>query len=65
MDFVNIGCPGGLNGYQRRLVHQLIRNEFPGYRVFSVNYGQFMQVEKIDPIKEANVCSNLIIDEIC
>jgi hypothetical protein len=56
-EFVNIGCYGGLNGFQRRLVHQLVRNEFPGYRTFARSGGEFMQVEKTDPEKEAQVCN--------
>jgi len=55
MDYVNIGAPGGLNGYQRRLVHQLVRNEFPTCRTFARNSGEFMQVEKADAVKEAQV----------
>jgi poly(A)-specific ribonuclease len=55
MDFVNIGAPGGLNGYQRRLVHQLVRNEFPGYRCFARRNGEFMQIEKLDKAREARV----------
>lgn len=54
---MNIGVPGGLNGYQRRLVHQLVRNEFPGYRTFSRNNGDFMQIEKLDKGREAQVRS--------
>ena len=49
MAFVNIGRDeGALNGYQRRLIHQLVRNEFPGLRTFARNDGWFMQVEKLD-----------------
>jgi len=54
--FVNIGDPDGdLNGYQRFLVHQLVKNEFPGYRSFARGQQSFIQVEKIDPKKEASV----------
>lgn len=55
---MNIGHPNGLNGLQRRLIHQLVRNEFPSCRTFARNDRQFMQVEKLDPEKEALV-SNL------
>ena len=55
LDFVNIGHPDGLNGLQRRLVHQLVRNEFPSYRTFARGGGEFMQVEKLDPEREAMV----------
>jgi poly(A)-specific ribonuclease len=55
VDFVNIGQPNGLNGLQRRLVHQLVRNEFPSCRTFARNSGEFMQVEKADPGKEVLV----------
>lgn len=56
LHFVNISNPDGpLNGYQRRLVHQLITNEFPSYRTFARNDKAFMQVEKIDHFKEAEV----------
>ncbi|KAI9731260.1 MAG: hypothetical protein M1818_007885 [Claussenomyces sp. TS43310] len=56
MEYVNIGAPhGGLNGFQRRLIYQLVRNEFPGYRAFSRNKGEFMQIEKVDAVKEAQV----------
>jgi poly(A)-specific ribonuclease len=56
-DFVNIGDAqgGDLNGYQRLLVHQLVKNEFPGYRSFARNRQSFVQVEKIDPKKDAEV----------
>jgi len=53
-DFVNIGNPAGpLNGYQRRLIYQLVRSEFPGYRAFARNEQSFMQIEKLDHKKEA------------
>jgi poly(A)-specific ribonuclease len=58
MDFINISAPGGLNGFQRRLVHQMIRTEFPAYRTFSRNNGEFMQVEKLDHEREASVNSS-------
>ncbi|RDW59480.1 hypothetical protein BP6252_12567 [Coleophoma cylindrospora] len=52
--FVNIQNPDGpLNGYQRRLVHQLVTNEFPEYRAFTRHEKSFMQVEKLDQRKEA------------
>lgn len=55
-DFVNIGTgsnTGSLNGYQRRLVHQLVRNKFPTLRTFAKLDGAFMQVVKIDEEREA------------
>lgn len=57
MDYVNVGTPGGLNGFQRLLVHQLVRSEFPTYRTFSRSRGEFMQVEKADAATEAKVGS--------
>lgn len=56
--FVNISEPkgGGLNGYQRMLVHQLVRREFPDYMCYSRNDGSFLQVVKVDPTREADVC---------
>ncbi|KAF8849230.1 CAF1-domain-containing protein [Acephala macrosclerotiorum] len=51
--FANVASPAGpLNGYQRRLVHQLIRNEFPGLRTFARMDGSFMQVEKVNTERE-------------
>lgn len=47
---------GALNGFQRRLIYQLVRAEFPKLRVFGRNGGDFMQVEKLDEKKEADVC---------
>ncbi|KAH9210741.1 ribonuclease H-like domain-containing protein [Leptodontidium sp. 2 PMI_412] len=53
MSFVNIGSDAGaLNAFQRRLVHQLVRNEFPTLRTFPRNDGYFMQVEHLDVKKE-------------
>ncbi|KAM3070140.1 hypothetical protein ACMFMG_003825 [Clarireedia jacksonii] len=52
--FVNIDSKkGALNGYQRRLVHQLVRKEFPDHRCFARLDGSFMQVEKTDKEREA------------
>lgn len=69
MSFVNIGSDAGaLNAFQRRLVHQLVRNEFPTLRTFPRNDGYFMQVEHLDVKKEEEVsyhgCSNLGISKI-
>lgn len=55
MDYVNIEAPGGLNGLQRRLVYQLVRNEFPTCRTFPRSGRGFMQVEMLDTLKEAQV----------
>ncbi|KAF4624877.1 hypothetical protein G7Y89_g13293 [Cudoniella acicularis] len=53
-EFCNITSPEGpLNAYQRRLVHQLVRNEFPTLRTFARNDSHFMQVVKLDPAAEA------------
>ncbi|ESZ92144.1 hypothetical protein SBOR_7475 [Sclerotinia borealis F-4128] len=52
--FVNVDNPKGpLNGFQRRLVHQLVRSEFPQCRCFPRLDGSFMQIEMIDHEKEA------------
>ncbi len=55
MEYVNIGVPGGLNGYQRRLIHQLLRSEFPAFRAAPRNDGEFMHVTKVDASKDAQV----------
>ncbi|TAQ85737.1 hypothetical protein B7494_g5940 [Chlorociboria aeruginascens] len=55
-EFVNVGNPkGSLNGYQRRLIHQLVRTEFPKYRTFARNDGHFMQIELLDQKQEDEV----------
>lgn len=55
-DYVNVAHPEGpLTGLQRRLVHQLIRSEFPTLRAFGLNDGAFMQVKKIDPVQEQGI----------
>lgn len=53
--FFNIHGRAGLNGFQRRLIHQLVRNDFPGHRVFTKNDGESMQIERLDPVQEARV----------
>ncbi|KAF7857284.1 hypothetical protein EAF04_009525 [Stromatinia cepivora] len=54
MASVNVDNPKGpLNGFQRRLVHQLVRSEFPQCRCFARLEGSFMQVEMIDHDREA------------
>jgi len=59
MTFVNVDNPKGpLNGFQRRLVHQLVRSEFPQCRCFARSDGSFMQVEMIDHDREARACSS-------
>ncbi|EKD18361.1 uncharacterized protein L3040_006764 [Drepanopeziza brunnea f. sp. 'multigermtubi'] len=51
--FCNIGNDAGpMNAFQRRIVHQIVRNEFPALRVFARNDGHFMQVEKLDVERE-------------
>ena len=42
-----------LNGYQRRLIHQLVRNEFPTLRAIARASGSFMQMELLDVAREA------------
>lgn len=57
MGFYNVSVPGGLSGYQRRLVYQLVRTEFKQYRAFLPRKNaDFVQVEKMDTAKEAKVC---------
>lgn len=54
-DYCNITAKDdrqSLNGYQRRLVHQLVRNEFPKYRAFGRMDGKFMQIELLDQKRE-------------
>ncbi|KAL2064443.1 hypothetical protein VTL71DRAFT_4937 [Oculimacula yallundae] len=52
-DYVNVGSEAGaLNGFQRRLVHQMVRNEFPKLRTFPRMDGYFMQIERLDVKKE-------------
>lgn len=66
MDFINVGIAGGhLNGFQRRLIYQLIRNEFPLYRCFPRNNGDFMQIVKTDVAKEAKVTLNPSSSRAC
>jgi poly(A)-specific ribonuclease len=58
LEFVNVSNPAGpLNGFQRRLVHQLVRNEFPTLRTSARNDGSFMQVTTLDVKREAEVCT--------
>lgn len=54
--WVNIDADGkDLNGFQRRLIHQLVRAEFPGFRTFSKLNGAFMQIVKSDAEEEIKV----------
>lgn len=66
MAFYNVAVPGGLSGYQRRLVYQLVRTEFKEYRAFLPRKNaDFVQVEKMDSAREAKVCeSKLRIGEL-
>lgn len=43
---------GPLNGFQRKLLFQLVANEFPGYRARPRNHNHFMQIVKGDPREE-------------
>jgi hypothetical protein len=64
MGFYNVSVPGGLSGYQRRLVYQLVRTEFTQYRAFLPRKNaDFVQVEKMDTAKEAKVCELKIYPE--
>lgn len=55
-DYVNIGNEDGpLNAFQRRLVHQLVRNEFPSLVTFARHDASFMQVMKYDVKRETGV----------
>jgi poly(A)-specific ribonuclease len=59
MNYYNVSAPGGLNGYQRRLVYQLVRTEFKQYRAFLPRkHADFVQIEKMDPEKEARVATS-------
>jgi len=44
-----------LNGFQRRLVYQLVRNEFPTLQAQARKDGTFMQITEVDDYKEAQV----------
>ena len=59
-DYLNISHPKDentpMNGLQRRLIHQLLKKEYPTYGAEGMNRGSWMQVTKIDPTKEAKVC---------
>ncbi|PMD19394.1 CAF1-domain-containing protein [Hyaloscypha hepaticicola] len=60
---VNVGNPDGpLNGYQRRLVYQLIRDEFPALKCMPRNDGAFMQVRVLDHEKEAQYQAKKLIE---
>ncbi|RFU23964.1 hypothetical protein B7463_g12373, partial [Scytalidium lignicola] len=53
--FYNIRNPAGsLNGYQRRLVYQLVRKEFPSLEVFQGGHGAFLQLRRLDQESKAN-----------
>lgn len=52
---IDAGKDKDLNGFQRRLIYQLVRSEFPGYRTFGKLDGSFMQVVKTDPEEELKV----------
>ncbi|OBT87011.1 hypothetical protein VE02_03691 [Pseudogymnoascus sp. 03VT05] len=62
MGFYNVSVPGGLSGYQRRLVYQLVRTEFKQYRAFLPRKNaDFVQVEKMDMAKEAKIAASKVI----
>ncbi|RVD85673.1 uncharacterized protein DFL_003984 [Arthrobotrys flagrans] len=52
-DFLNIQRPEGYNGYQRRIIIQFIRREFPGY--IGVWYEQHVQVQPLNEERERKV----------
>lgn len=41
---------GGFNGYQRRILHQLLRKEFPG--LIGISYEKHFQVGPVDEERE-------------
>ncbi|RKF64711.1 Poly-specific ribonuclease PARN [Erysiphe neolycopersici] len=52
--FVNIGTKDEkLTGFQRRLVYQIVRKDFPELRAFGRCDGDFMQIERLDVEQEA------------
>lgn len=59
-DYVNIGHENGkdLSGLERRVVHQLVRAEFPGFIAESRDRGAFLAVKEIDDTREQRVSSS-------
>ncbi|KHJ32627.1 putative caf1 family ribonuclease [Erysiphe necator] len=52
--YVNIGTTDNkLTGFQRRLVHQIVRRDFPNLRTYNRCDGDFMQIEKLNVEQEA------------
>ncbi|TVY60758.1 Uncharacterized protein LSUE1_G008322 [Lachnellula suecica] len=56
-DYLNIGHKGNpmevpLSGFQRRLIYQLVRKEYPTLRTFPQHHQTFMKVEKGDTKRE-------------
>lgn len=62
LTWVNVPEEGekDLNGFQRRLIYQLVRSEFPGYRTYGRNEGRFMQIVKTDVKEEEKVSSSYV-----
>ena len=44
-----------MNAFQRRLIYQLVRKEFPDYRAYGRDQGAYMQVELANSVEEAKV----------
>lgn len=66
--YVNIGTTDNkLTGFQRRLVHQIVRRDFPNLRTYNRCDGDFMQIEKLNveqeaivsPLKRLRKCSSM------
>ena len=53
-----------MNGFQRRLIYQLVRKEFPEYRAKSRDSGAFMKIELADLEEEARVRSSITVDSM-
>lgn len=61
-EYVNISHANGpLNGFQRRLIHQLVREEFPTCHTFARHDGAFMQVTKLDVHREEQVTEDALM----
>lgn len=55
MDGVDIEGPRGLNGYQRKLIHDTLRTEFPALRAYLQDDGASMRIVRKDDRKDAEV----------
>lgn len=63
MDVFNEDGPvkAPLDAYQRRLIYQLVRKEFPALRTFPRNDSSYMRIEKLDLKREAEVCVSCFV----